>query len=361
MNESKTNQPAPFANNNSRRDFLKAVLLTSGAAVATGTGAAVLWPSAPVSSPPLNTAVVSTNASAGRPVAGAMGANSINPTELLERLASSQAENMRLQAELDAAVRRAQLLEQGQEPSQAVALMQADLQTANDQIMSLAGLVALYEQLEKVDVQEMFRQGNTAVSASFQTLLDQLPTLSEGVALSHAAINNLEAQLPLLENGRSWLTTHQASLGDYYAAVERVLNTAVKRAGPVLEMLQEWFNDVLKWLPFGMGQNASNVMNALQAYVQQGPITLRGLETNIAQPLDMWLLRAPGQIDAPLVQNVVKPVREKALHPAVQTIAQAEAAHAVYQERLVTQMETQLVGREMLQQLIAEYRQRHQV
>ena len=348
---------------NSRRDFLKAALLTSGAAVATGTGAALLWPTekgavttAVVSSSPPSVAGAGTSGLA----AAAVGP-SVNPTELMERLASAQVENMRLQAELDATLRRLEAATAGQEPSQAVNLLQEDLNTANAQIMSLAGLVALYEELEKVDVQGMFTQGATAVSDSFQTLLDQLPTLSEGVALSQEAMSSLEAQLPLLENGRSWLATHLANLEQYYDVVERVLNTAVHRAGPVLDLLQEWFDDVLKWLPFGMGENARQVMNALHDYVQQGPITLRGLDTNIAQPLDVWLKREPGQLDTPLVQNIVKPVREKALNPAVQTIAQAETAHAVYQERLVTQMEAQLAGREMIQQLIATYRERHGV
>ncbi len=348
--------------NKSRRDFLKAALLTSGAAVATGTGAALLWPTekaavttAVISSPPL----VGGAGTSG--LAAAAVGPSVNPTELLERLASTQVENMRLQAELDAALRRLEAATAGQEPSQVVNILQEDLNTANAQIMSLAGLVALYEELEKVDVQGMFTQGATAVSDSFQTLLEQLPTLSEGVALSQVAMSSLEAQLPLLENGRSWLATHLANLERYYNVVEGVLNTAVHRAGPVLDLLQEWFDDVLKWLPFGMGENARQVMNALHDYVQQGPITLRGLDTNIAQPLDMWLKREPGQQDTPLVQNIVKPVREKALNPAVQTIAQAEAAHAVYQERLVTQMEAQLAGRGMIQQLIANYRERHGV
>ncbi|MCA9980887.1 MAG: twin-arginine translocation signal domain-containing protein [Anaerolineales bacterium] len=350
----------------SRRNFLKAALLTSGAAVATGAGAALLVPSkTPATTPP----VVSVSSPAGAGVSGAASAagattaatTAVNPTELMERLASSQAENMRLQAELDAALRRLQTLEQGQEPSQAVNLMQEELTTANAQVTALAGLVALYDELEKVDVQGLFTQGTTAVSDSFQALLDQFPTLNEGLALSDEAITTLEMQVPLLENGRSWLDTHLADLDRYYQVVERMLNTAVKRAGPVLDMLQSWFDDILKWLPFGMGENAQNVMNALSDFVQQAPVTLRGLDTNIAQPLDMWLKREAGQTDTPLVQNVVKPVREKALKPAAQTMAQAEAAHAIYQEKLVAQLETQLAGRAIIQQMIAEYRQKNSV
>lgn len=350
--------------NQSRRDFLKAALLTSGAAVATGTGAALLWPAEKTAVP-----VTHTVANAGlAPGAGLSGVTSaavgpsVNPTELMERLAASQAENMRLQAELNAALRRLEMSTAvDSQPNEAVLALQDELQTANAQLSSLAGLVALYEELERIDVQGLFTQGTTAVSNSFQTLLDQLPTLREGVDAGHAALNSLEGQLPLLENGRSWLETHRLNLAHRYELVEQVLHTAVRRAGPLLEMLQAWFDDILKWLPFGMGENARQVMNALTDYIQQGPTTLHGLDTNIAQPLDTWLKREPGQQDAPLVQNIVKPVRERALQPATQAIAQAEAAHAVYQEQLVAQLEAQLAGRESIQQLIAAYRQENGV
>jgi hypothetical protein len=348
---------------NSRRDFLKAALLTSGAAVATGASAAVLWPK-PEAAP-----TVTVSAPPGLPVGTARGAgaglntavNAANPTELMERLAASQAENMRLQADLDAAQRRLQALDAGQEPNAAVDIMQEELQTANAQIASLAGLVALYEELENVDVAELFEQGTTAVSDSFEALLEQFPSLSEGLALSEEAITSLEMQLPVLESGRSWLDSHLESLDSYYQVVERMLNTAVKRAGPLLEMLQAWFDDVLKWLPFGMGQNARNVMNALSDYVQQGPVTLQGLDTNIAQPLDVWLKREPGAADAPLVQKVVKPVREKAIKPASDTIIQATNTHALYQERVVAQLQAQIAGRAIIERMIAEYRARHNV
>lgn len=348
--------------NHSRRDFLKAALLTTGAAVATGAGASLLLPAKNAPSAP--TAVVSSvpvSRGASGATSSAVTSTVANPSELMQRLAASQAENMRLQAELDATLRRLQTLEQGQEPSQAVNIMQEELNTANAQITSLAGLVALYEELENIDVQTLFTEGTTAVSESFQTLLDQFPTLEEGLTASDEAMARLEAQIPALENGRSWLDAHVANLDEYYQVVERMLNTAVKRAGPVLQMLQEWFDDILKWLPFGMGENARNVMNALSDFVQQAPVTLRGLDTNIAQPLDVWLKREAGEADTPLVKNVVKPVREKALKPTAQTMAQATAAHDLYQQKLVAQLEAQLAGREMVQKLIADYRQKHGV
>jgi hypothetical protein len=349
--------------NHSRRDFLKMALVTTGAAVATGTGAALLWPLEQDVTKVVTSASSATSSlpAGGGAVAAAVGP-SISHNELMERLTAAQAENLRLQAELDGALRRLQAWETAdQQPDQAVNLMQEQLAQANTQIMSLAGLVALYEELESVDVQGVLTQGTTAVSASFQNLLDQLPTLDESVAQTHQALSELEAQLPLLENGRAWLTGHLESLAAYQQAVERGLATAVNRAGPILDMLQQWFDDILKWLPFGMGQNASNVMAALREYMQQGPVTLQGLNTNIAQPLDTWLKPAPGQTEAPLVRQLVKPIREKTLTHAAHTITQAQAAHQTYQEQLVTQMATQMATRQMLEQLISEYRQQHQV
>ncbi len=156
-----TNQNEPQV---SRRGFLKAITVTGAAAIAAGAGAAALKqkPEAPAT---ITTAAATAPLAIATPVAATAPQD-----EILARLAAAQAENMRLQAALDAANRQLATYQlQNQDSSAAAEALNVQLSEANAQISVLAGLVALYEQLEEIDVETVVENGLTAVSAGAVT------------------------------------------------------------------------------------------------------------------------------------------------------------------------------------------------
>jgi hypothetical protein len=124
--------------------------------------------------------------------------------ELLQRLAASQAENMRLQAALEAAQRDLDSLSVTNNSNRsATEEISLQLAGANEQIGILGGLVALYQQLDDVDVTDTIQNGMSAVSESIAELINQTPTLSEGIQLGQQALTEVEEHLPVLEDGPS--------------------------------------------------------------------------------------------------------------------------------------------------------------
>ena len=69
----------------------------------------------------------------------------------------------------------------------------------------LSGLVALYSQLEEIEPDEIASDGLTAVETALDDLVDSVPTISEGIEMGHAALNELEEHIPILEDSRQWL------------------------------------------------------------------------------------------------------------------------------------------------------------
>jgi len=349
-------QPNPV----SRRSFLRNAALTAVAATAAGTGVAALSQRAQdkpiiieVSQQPLSAALT-----AGQT---AVAPNINDSADLLARLAGAQAENVRLQAALDAAQRELESLRQhNQNSSAAGEALTLQLDDAQERLGVLAGLVALYEQLDDVDLGSALQDGLATVNGAIADLLSRAPTLSAGIDAGNLALAEVEAHLPLLQNGRAWLTNHLERVRAFYSSVEVVLQSFVDNVGPFLQMLEEWFREIRKWLPFGLGQRAADVMAALTRLVAETPNTLSGLETNVAQPLDVWLARGDG--DGPRLQRtLVKPLREQVLGPARQTVVQAEQVQTVYRERLAAPLETAVAQRRAMREQIGAYRQQHQV
>ncbi len=330
-----------------RREFLRMAGMTAVAATATGAGAAVLTrqtmiPASPAL-PPLPEALP--DLSVGQ-----------NAAELLAQLAAVRAENRRLQSELAAAQQR--IDGQGNATVE-VQQLRAELDTANQQVSVLVGLLALYEQMDAVDVQGVWRVGITAVTNSLANLIDEIPWLREGVAAGQQALQNVEAHIPLLQNGRYWLEDHRLKLRRYYEGVKTLLETAVTATGPFLEMLNAWFQDILKWLPFGLGTRASNIMQSLADLLGEIPYTLTGLDTNVAQPLAVWLDNRHGPV--PLQQELIEPLRNDVLAKAEQVSQKAQQVEAVYQDELLQKMETAVASQEIIRALIHEYRQQHSI
>lgn len=333
----------------SRRSFLKAAAVTAAAATATGASAALLQGTNQATSPLPNALSLPVT----RPTLANTAAAS---NELFAQLAAVQADNIRLQARLDAAERRLQAEETG---SSEVEVLRAELETSGRQVSLLAGLLALYEQLEGVDLGEVLDEGLAAVGTSLSDLVDELPTLSESIESGRRALDEFDEHIPALEEGRQWLDEQTGKLRTTFATIEALLAAAVESSGPIMQMLNEWFQGILKWLPFGLGRRAVGVMEAIADLLTETPNTVTGIDNHVVQPLDVWLKRESGEV--PLRQNLVKPLREEVLERSSQTMWRARQLQATYQSALAEPAQTASETQRTIRQLIVEYRRQHQI
>lgn len=340
--------------NVSRRGFLKAVIATAAAATAVGAGAAWLKGRGQTT---VQTAPLAAAPQVINPVAYNPAANS----ELMAQLVSAQAENVRLQAALDAASRQL-LAINGADGNNAAAIqnLQLELDNANNRAGVLAGLVALFDQLEGVDLSDLLQNGLTTVGEAVTDLVDDIPTLDEAIAAGQTALQELENDVPLIENARSWLEEQANRLEGFYLGVETFLREAVEAAGDFLGMLNQWFQDILKWLPFGMGQKASNVMNSLTTLLQETPMTIAGVRSTALPTMDNWFKRPSGQ-ELPIRARVIQPLRDNTLAKASTVGGKAAAIQSKLNESLNTPVNNVLLTRKTIHEQIAAYRERHQV
>lgn len=345
----------PVNNNLSRRGFLQTAVAAAAGAAAAGASAAFVLNNAGESAAIMPAAA---------PVAPLTRAQTTMPVaqesaDLFSQLVAAQADNMRLQAELAAAQRKIESLQTATGQGDMVQAMQQELNTAHNELGVLSGLVALYDQLDGLDVETLIDNGLNAVGETLGGLLDHLPTLSEGLDAGERALAELEAQVPLVDSGRRWLANQMNKLGGYLDGLEQVLRQVVARAGTFFDMLDDWFKDILKWLPFGIGSTAILVIDALTALLNETPHTINGLRANVADPLDLWLAEEAGQ--QRIHSRLITPLRQQTMDPIPTAITRARETHATYEEQLATPVQQAIAGRRLVRQLIADYRQEHQI
>jgi hypothetical protein len=337
-----------------RRSFLKGAAVTALAATAVGAGAAKL------NQQSQTTTIEVAPESVVPPVQTAVSNLATEPSETIAQLAAVQAENLQLQVALEAAQNQIETMRQADITSttQTEALT-IQLDDANNQIGLLAGLVALYEQLDDVDLSTVLENGLTAVSTTITDLVDDLPTLEEGLQAGETALNEFEAQIPLVQNGRTWLNDQTEKLELYFSTIEKILEKTVDRIGPFFDMLNDWFDGVKKWLPFGIGEKATEVMQSITVLLLETPETINGVRTNIKEPLNLWLSDDANEV--PLQQNLLNPIRNEVLSKTRSTSGKAKQIEGAYQNQLVLPVETAVSQHQTLRERIAHYRTEHNI
>lgn len=340
-----------------RRGFLQAAAAATVAAATTGTAAALL-----------------TSQSRTRPITVPSPAESLpmpkvtSPSPafvtLRSQMAAVQAENVRLQTRLAASQSQLELV-RGAGNQQNGAELEAwriQLDDAHTQVASLggqvsllAGLVQLYEQLDEIDLNTVASDGIATVSSILSGVIEEVPAVAEGIQAGRDALDDFEEQIPSLEEGQNWLLNQMEVLDGFYLTIETALQNTVGVTGTFLEKLNLWFKDILKWLPFGIGDRATAIMDALADLLEQVPETIDGVQTEVVGPLTLWLEKDGD--DTQLHRQLIRPVRENALDKASTTVAQVQALDAVYQSRLADPVIEAAEQQQLIRDQIVSYRQ----
>lgn len=356
-----------------RRGFLKAATLTAAAATVAGGGAAVITQELGIgqssATPLAATEGVRGAVANSLPPASAQPAaptvqrvvSSNNANQLVADLASTTGEKVRLESELNAARERIALLEASlNDQNDERVKMQMQLDDSIAQVGVLGGLVSLYEQLDEIDVGDFVSDGLAEVGATISGIVDDIPTVQESLATGRSLLDNLESEVPLVEAGRLWLINNVVRLQGLFGVVMAMLEVAVDRAEPLIDMMAEWATRVLRWLPFGFGQRTANLIDAMTALLDALPETMDGAQVNVAQPLELWLGKAD-EPDVPLVSKVVKPVREQVIASAENHLSKSSSLRTQYSAKVQEPIKLAQENRARIRASIDAYREQNAI
>jgi hypothetical protein len=339
-----------------RRGFLKALAITAAAASSVGGGAALVVNKA-------EEAATTISATAPSPpvVSAANAAVTANESmpQLLADLASAHAENMKLRAKLDATQRQLDALQSANgDAGQMNEALRTELAASTEQVTLLSGLVALYDQLDEVNLAEAVDEGIESFGNTIREFVDDLPFVEEGIAAGQEALDVFAGQIPLVESGHAWLSAHLDQLERYYVGATQILEAVLESAGSFLDQLNQWFQGIRRWLPFGVGDRAATVMTTLTALLDETPRTIEGTRRNVSAPLAAWL---EGNDEIPLRRDLVKPLKDNALAPASSVVNRVRATKSTYEQEVVLPVKDSVARHALLRAQIAAYREEHEI
>lgn len=280
-------------------------------------------------------------------------------TQLATDLAAARLENSRLQSELAAAQQRIADLESalGLKEGESADL-RTELDSATGQIGVLGGLVALYQQLDSYDVGDYVSNGMQEMAADLSGIVDDIPSVQETLSTGRQLLQNLESEVPLIDGARLWLLGHVSRVSVAYSGARQMLLNVSEGTSDILGMMADWTEKLLKWLPFGLGENTANLINALAQLLDVTPETTDGLVSNVANPLEMWLGRAD-EAATPLVDNVIVPLKVGVLNSAENHLSRTATLRQDYQRKVRDPFTLAMDNRDRVRASIDAYKIQH--
>ncbi len=302
-----------------------------------------------------------------RPTAEPVITNPAELTQAQDQVTRLTAENNQLMADYSALQQEMETLKaslSGQ--TDQVTELETQLASAVKGRSAALGLVALYEQLEDIDISETFQSGISAVGDAWDEFIDDLPDTSVRLEEIKAVVTDFDSQIPSFQTARAWLSTRLELMQRDNNLLQEVLQAISEPAGSLLEMLGRWFDEVRSWLPARFLETANNVIESILSLMAGLPVTIDGTQSNVVAALDGWFADDDDPDNAspesPIIRKrLFSPLANETLPQTISMLQKTRIAKQKYEANLVSQVTDKIQKRQAVEQLISEFRERNEL
>jgi hypothetical protein len=339
-----------------RRGFLKAVLMMGMAGAA---GVTTWWVTREEEPPVVSVVGPPPQATPQVRVVEPPGATRAAGRETGDVTAKAQPDRSAdLQAELDLALERVDSLTSELAAYRTrTADLEAQLSSTESRVGVLGGLLALYSQLDELELDEVVEGGLDELGFWIDQALSHVPVLRRGLATADKLLGQLEASLPSIEDGIGWLQGIVNRLADALQVMEDSLEETVEPLQPLAAKLADFVARILGWLPFGVGKRVQRGLDGILGVLTHVPELVRSTDSLLLAPLSDWFSRDGEQ---PAIESaLIGPVKADALGPAERLATDVEVVDKQLTEKLADPVRAQLSARKPVREEIGQYREQY--
>ncbi len=184
------------------------------------------------------------------------------------------------------------------------------------EILKLRALVGLYENLEKVGIDAIIATGMNVLQVAFETVKTGVRLARDGITAAETALKNFQTMLDSLQSAADLATRALTELARKLQAAESFVVAMLGTALPLAEAIANFFNELIKKIPFGVGAEISRAISALIELIRAVPATLDTLLTQLLKPLRDMFFPAAGTATVktnlfdPIINNLLTPLKK---------------------------------------------------
>ena len=162
----------------------------------------------------------------------------------------------------------------------AVGRTASELEAAGE-ILKLKGLLALYENLERIELDAIVSTAIAAVGLLLNGLESGSLAVKGGLDTVEGLLLDFEGAFPTIRAGIEWTEGVISALADRLQALEDAIEGVLEKAQPITDALGSVFDSVLDRLPFGFGDRIRAILDRLGDLVTNIPEAVEGINTKV--------------------------------------------------------------------------------
>lgn len=229
----------------------------------------------------------------------------------------------------------------------------AELEAAAE-ALKLKGLLALYENLEKIGLDAIVSTGVAAVGLLLEGVETGSRAIKAGLDTVEGLLLDFEGTFPTIRAGIEWTEGVISAFAEKLQALEDAIEGVLQKAQPITQALGSFFNFVLDLLPFGYGDKIRATLDRLGDIVTSIPEAIEGINTKLLEPLRQeWFSEEEGK---GLKAGLIDPIVTGLLDPLEAFLGKLAELVSSWEEKLAGPAQQAIREREAIREQIARYK-----
>jgi hypothetical protein len=220
--------------------------------------------------------------------------------------------------------------------------------------LKLKGLLALYENLEKIGLDAIVSTGVAAVGLLLNGVESGSLAIKAGLDTVERLLLDFEAAFPGIRASIEWTEGMVSAFADKLQALEDAIEGVLEKAQPITEALGGFFDFVLDLLPFGYGDKVRATLNRIDDIVTSIPEAVEGINAKLLEPLRRdWFSDEEGK---GLKGGLIDPIVTGLLDPLEAFLGKLAELVGGWEEKLASPVQKAISERNAIREQIARYK-----
>jgi hypothetical protein len=234
---------------------------------------------------------------------------------------------------------------------------QPEIDELKSEVEKLKGLIALYENLDKIGIDAVISGAMTVFRGLLEGLRGSVGLLRGGVGAAEGTISGFQSSFAVL---RGALTAAEQGVDNVVALLKNVqdfLGQTTSPVEPLIQQVRQFFSDLLGKIPFGVGDNIRQTVDGVTGLVIAVPSMVLTVKTGFLEPLRAtWF----SDDNAKNVQGaLLDPINQTVLQPLAKFLDDVDQMLAHWESDVATPVQAALDQRDTTRKQIVDYKSQH--